>query len=112
MLKNGLVAVFVVIVDSQNYIYNNRYMNIYTATVIKTGNSVALRVPKQYADAAKLTPGDKVSLSLPVKQKEQDHAKIKRLIAKLQTLNAYDTIANPVSWQKDIRQDRSLPGRP
>lgn len=73
---------------------------------------LALRVPKQYADDAKLTPGDKVSLNLPVKQKEQDRAKIKRLIAKLQALDAYGSIANPVSWQKDMRQDRSLPGRP
>ncbi|MBW4062179.1 hypothetical protein HJC99_06425 [Candidatus Saccharibacteria bacterium] len=87
-------------------------MNTYTATVIKTGNSVALRVPKQYADAAKLSPGDKVSLNLPVKQKEQDRAKVKRLIAKLQALGAYGTIADPVEWQKDMRQDRVLPDRP
>jgi antitoxin component of MazEF toxin-antitoxin module len=86
-------------------------MNTYTATVIKTGNSVALRVPKQYADAAKLVPGDKVNLQLPSKQKEQDHAKIKRIVEKLQELHAYGNIENPAAWQREVRQDRPLPGR-
>lgn len=92
-------------------IYNVTTMNIYTATVIKTGNSVALRVPKQYADAAKLVPGDKVNLQLPSKQKEQDRAKIKRIVEKLQELHAYSSIENPSAWQREIRQDRPLPGR-
>jgi antitoxin component of MazEF toxin-antitoxin module len=86
-------------------------MNTYTATVIKTGNSVALRVPKQYAQDAKLTPGDKVRLPLPTKHKPQDHAKIKRLISKLQEMHAYQSIVDPVAWQQENRQDRSLPGR-
>jgi antitoxin component of MazEF toxin-antitoxin module len=86
-------------------------MNTYTATVIKTGNSIALRVPKQYADAAKLVPGDKVNLQLPSKQKEQDRAKIKRIVKKLQELRAYSSIENPSAWQHEIRQDRPLPGR-
>ncbi|HKU18645.1 MAG TPA: hypothetical protein VJP80_05205 [Candidatus Saccharimonadales bacterium] len=86
-------------------------MNTYTATVIKTGNSVALRVPKQYADAAKLVPGDKVNLQLPSKQKEQDHAKIKRIVEKLQELHAYGSIKDPAAWQREIRQDRPLQGR-
>jgi antitoxin component of MazEF toxin-antitoxin module len=86
-------------------------MNTYTATVIKTGNSVALRVPKQYADAAKLVPGDKVNLQLPSKQKDQDRDKIKRIVEKLQELRAYGSIENPVVWQREVRQDRPLPGR-
>jgi antitoxin component of MazEF toxin-antitoxin module len=86
-------------------------MNTYTATVIKTGNSVALRVPKQYADAAKLVPGDKVNLQLPSKQKKQDRAKITRIVEKLQELHAYSSIENPVAWQREIRQDRPLPDR-
>jgi antitoxin component of MazEF toxin-antitoxin module len=92
-------------------IYNVAIMNTYIATVIKTGNSVALRVPKQYADAAKLVPGDKVNLQLPRKQKEQDRAKIKRIVEKLQELRAYSSIENPAAWQRDIRQDRLLPDR-
>src|SRR5688572_16458746 len=92
-------------------IYNVTIMNTYTATVIKTGNSVALRVPKQYADTAKLVPGDKVNLQLPTKQKQQDRAKIKRIIEKLQELRGYSSIENPSAWQREIRQDRPLPGR-
>lgn len=86
-------------------------MNTYTATVIKTGNSVALRVPMKYAQDAHLTPGDKVLLPLPSKQKKQDRAKIARIIAKLQELHAYSGIKDPVAWQRDLRTDRKLPRR-
>lgn len=86
-------------------------MSTYTATVIKTGNSVALRVPKQYVLDAKLVPGEKVNLNLPTKQKQQDHGKIKRLITALQKLPAYSTIEDPLKWQREIRQDRPLPER-
>jgi antitoxin component of MazEF toxin-antitoxin module len=92
-------------------IYNVTIMNTYTATVIKTGNSVALRVPKQYADAAKLVPGDKVNLQLPSKQKQQDRAKVKRIVEKLQALHAYESMGDPTAWQREVRQDRPLPGR-
>jgi antitoxin component of MazEF toxin-antitoxin module len=86
-------------------------MNTYTATVIKTGNSIALRVPKQYAQDAKLVPGEKVLLNLPSKQKQQDYNKIKRLISALQKVPAFHTISDPVTWQREIRQDRALPNR-
>lgn len=86
-------------------------MNTYNATVIKTGNSIALRVPKEYATKAHLTPGDKVLLPLPSKKKEQDRAKIVRIIAKLQELHAYSDIKDPVAWQRELRVDRKLPGR-
>jgi antitoxin component of MazEF toxin-antitoxin module len=86
-------------------------MNTYKATVIKTGNSMALRVPKEYATEAQLTPGDKVLLPLPSKQKKQDRAKIARIVAKLKELNAYSEIKDPVAWQRELREDRKLPGR-
>jgi len=86
-------------------------MNTYTATVIKTGNSVALRVPKEYAVDARLALGDKVLLPLPSKKKKQDRAKIVRIVAKLQELHAYAAIENPVAWQHELREDRKLPGR-
>jgi antitoxin component of MazEF toxin-antitoxin module len=86
-------------------------MNTYTATVIKTGNSIALRVPKEYAMDAHLTPGDKVLLPLPSKQKKQDRAKIARIIAKLNELHAYGAIKDPIVWQRELRKDRALPGR-
>ena len=40
-------------------------MSKYIATVIKTGNSYALRVPKAYIDDAKLKLGEKVGLGEP-----------------------------------------------
>jgi len=86
-------------------------MGSYTATVIKTGNSLALRIPKEYAQEAHLVPGEKVTLPLPTKQKQQNRAKIKQLINKLQELHAYAAIADPVAWQREMRADRILPGR-
>lgn len=86
-------------------------MNKYTATVIKTGNSVALRVPKQYAQDANLSIGEKVDLQLPLRQKKQDSAKIQHLIRKLQDINAFSSIKDPSAWQREIRKDRPLPGR-
>jgi antitoxin component of MazEF toxin-antitoxin module len=87
-------------------------MNRYTATVIKTGNSLALRIPKQYADDAKLVPGDKVTLPLVTKQRVQDTAKLKEIMRELQAMNAFSSIKDPVAWQREMRSlDRPLPGR-
>ncbi len=83
----------------------------YTATVIQTGNSIALRVPKQYVLDADISPGDKVQLGLPTKQKAQNHEKIMQLIEKLQQLRAYSSISDPVAWQREIRRERKQPGR-
>lgn len=62
-------------------------MSNYTATVIKTGNSLALRIPKEYALEAHLILGEKVTLSLPTIQKLQNCAKIKQHINKLRELH-------------------------
>ena len=86
-------------------------MSIYTATVIKTGNSIALRVPKEYAQEAHLIPGEKVNLPLPTKQKQQNRAKIIQLITNLQEIHAYSRINDPLVWQQEIRTDRELPDR-
>jgi antitoxin component of MazEF toxin-antitoxin module len=86
-------------------------MSIYTVTVIKTGNSIALRVPKEYAQDAHLALGDKVLLPLPTIQKRQDRAKIERIVAKMQEISAYGSIKDPITWQKEVRKDRNLPGR-
>ena len=51
-------------------------MSNYTATVIKTGNSYALRVPKSYIENAGLKIGDKVDIKLPQKQNPNERAKI------------------------------------
>ena len=96
--------------------YNNVYiivvtMNNYTATVIKTGNSIALRVPKAYATSAKLSVGEKVLLPLPAKLRKQNRSKIEQIIGKLQSVNAYSTIDDPIRWQREQRADRQLPVR-
>lgn len=86
-------------------------MSDYVATVIKTGNSIALRVPKRYADDANLVPGEKVKLNLPKKYQEQDRLRIKRLFQKLKEAMAFNEITDPAAWQKQVRSDRPLTGR-
>jgi antitoxin component of MazEF toxin-antitoxin module len=86
-------------------------MSNYTATVIKTGNSYALRVPKAYIENAKLNLGDKADLALPQKHTPQDKAKIQALWKELQALKPFRGISDPVAWQREIRKDRPLPGR-
>lgn len=87
-------------------------MSNYTATVIKTGNSYALRVPKAYVEDAKLRLGDKAALALPRRALgTQNHAKIQKILAELQANRAFKDIKDPVAWQREIRKDRPLPGR-
>lgn len=86
-------------------------MNKYTSTVIKTGNSYALRVPKKYVEDGKLKLGQKADILLPVARPKQDRAKIQRLWKELQALKPFQSIDDPVAWQREIREDRPLPGR-
>ena len=86
-------------------------MSKYIVTVIKTGNSYALRVPKAYIEDAKLALGDKADLALPQLHKAQDREKIMQAIKELQALKPFKDIKDPVAWQREIRKDRPLPGR-
>ncbi len=86
-------------------------MSTYLVTVIRTGNSYALRVPKQYVEDAQLTLGQKALIGLPIAKPKQDRARIQELIRQLQEINSYSYIGNPVEWQRGIRKDRPLPGR-
>ncbi len=86
-------------------------MSKYTTTVIKTGNSYALRVPKSYIEDARLSLGDKADIPLPEKTLKQDPQAIKRAIRNLQQIHAFSDIKDPVAWQRKIRRDRLLPGR-
>ena len=86
-------------------------MNKYTTTVIKTGNSYALRVPKQYITDAKLELGQKAVIQLPTLEIKQDRKRIQSLLKQLQELGAYKDIKDPAAWQRKIRKDRPLPGR-
>lgn len=86
-------------------------MNKYTATVIRTGNSYALRVPKSYIDEGHLVLGDKTILPPAQKQKLQDSEYIQQLWKELRALKPFKGIKDPIAWQREIRKDRSLPGR-
>ena len=86
-------------------------MNKYTATVIKTGNSYALRVPKRYVEDAQLKSGQKTVIALPIPEPKQNRARIQAIIRKLQQMDVYKDIKDPVAWQREIRKDRPLPGR-
>ena len=86
-------------------------MSKYIATVIKTGNSYALRVPKGYIDDAQLELGEKAILTLPLRELKQDNKRIMSLVQELQELRGFQSIDDPAKWQKDLRQDRRLPGR-
>ena len=86
-------------------------MNRYVATLIKVGNSYALRVPKRYVDDANLTLGQKATISLPLPIVKQDRTKIQGILKQLNKTKAYSQITNPVDWQRKGRTDRSLPGR-
>ncbi len=87
-------------------------MSNYTATIIKTGNSYALRVPKSYIENARLELGQKVQIGAPVAlPKEYNPEAVKNAIRSLQAIGAFHTIKDPVAWQRDIRKDRPLPGR-
>jgi hypothetical protein len=87
-------------------------MSNYTATIIKTGNSYALRVPKSYIENAKLKLGQKVQISAPVTLAEDYNPEaVKRAVRNLQVIGAFRTIKDPVAWQREIRKDRPLPGR-
>ncbi len=93
------------------YVYTIVYMNKYTATVIKTGNSYALRVPKRYVEDAQLKSGQKTVIALPILEPKQNREKIQEVIRQLQEIGAYKDIKDPVAWQREIRKDRPLPGR-
>lgn len=87
-------------------------MSNYKATVIKTGNSYALRVPKAYADSNNFELGEKVELpNIKRVKKRQDRAGIQKAFKELQDLGAFRSIKDPVSWQREVRKDRPLPGR-
>jgi predicted nucleic acid-binding protein/antitoxin component of MazEF toxin-antitoxin module len=55
-------------------------MSNYVTTVIKTGNSYALRVPKKYIEDAQLELGQKATIQLPIPQPKQNRERIQALL--------------------------------
>ena len=50
--------------------------------------------------------------SVPAASEDERGKRIKAALQNLAELNAFADIVDPVAWQKQVRQDRSLPGRP
>lgn len=86
-------------------------MNSYITTVIKTGNSYALRVPKKYVEDAQLHLGQKATITLPLPTTRQDSAKIQKILKQLRKTNVFEYIQDPIVWQQELRKDRPLPDR-
>lgn len=86
-------------------------MSNYIATVIKTGNSYALRIPKKYVEDAQLELGQKATIQLPTPQPKQNYKRVQSLLQQLQDIGSYKDIKDPDTWQREIRKDRPLPGR-
>ncbi len=76
-----------------------------TVTVIKTGNSYALRVPKSYAERNNLRPGAKVIIQDP----QVSGGTLADLQASIKAsrkkdgIGVWDKITNPSDWQRDER---------
>ena len=49
--------------------------------------------------------------STPTSTKEERSKRIKSAFQDLVGLNTFSDVSDPVEWQKQIRRDRSLPGR-
>ncbi|MBI2589150.1 hypothetical protein HYW35_03030 [Candidatus Saccharibacteria bacterium] len=81
-------------------------MSKYTATVIKTGNSYALRVPKAYVDAKNLKLGQKVGLPNNPALRAGNVARAMQNLQKLaDDRGAMKSITDPVAWQRAIRDE-------
>ncbi len=90
------------------YVYTIVYiMATSTATVIKTGNSYALRVPKSYAERNNLRPGAKVILQDP----QISGGTLADLQASIKNsrnkggITVWDKITNPSEWQQAERDN-------
>lgn len=86
-------------------------MSDYIATVIKTGNSYALRVPKEYVDLKNLKLGQKVQLPENPAIKGFDKTAFSMALKELQALKPFKSIKDPAAWQREMRKSRPLPGR-
>lgn len=84
-------------------------MKTSTATVIKTGNSYALRVPKAYAERNNLRPGIKVILPDPQASGGTlaDLNAIIKVSSNKNKVTTWDKISDPSEWQRTQRDNWS-----
>ena len=75
------------------------------ATVIKSGNSYALRIPKVYADKNRLQLGNKIRLAPPLPLiRKTNHIELQKQLKEIQKLSIYKNIKDPVKWQREQRE--------
>ncbi len=95
-------------------------MRHYAAEFEATAENGLIRLPAEYPELANATLRVVVlSAELTQEQAEaaalaQRQAKRARLVAafdELRRVNPFRTIADPVAWQREQREDRDLPGR-
>ena len=86
-------------------------MSKYNATIIKTGNSYALRVPISYIKQNNLKLGQKTFISPPIKTVVQNRKAIELAFKQLNDVDAFGSISDPGKWQQSIREDRPMPER-
>jgi hypothetical protein len=84
-------------------------MSSYSATVIQTGGSFGLRLPKKYIDEHKLRLGEKVIIGSPQTATRSNAKRIIALFQSLNTIHAFQSIPDPIAWQRQQRRDRKLP---
>lgn len=81
-------------------------MSNYKGTVIKSGNSYALRVPKTYVNEAKLKLGQKVRLLDNPGLREGNVAAAMQKLQKLaDEQGSMKSITDPVAWQRAMRDE-------
>lgn len=76
-------------------------LSMVQATVTKSGNSYALRVPKRYIDDNHLKLGDTVTIEEPLTLQKKA---LGALVAHGKKQGKLKNIANPVAWQRKQRQ--------
>jgi antitoxin component of MazEF toxin-antitoxin module len=80
-------------------------MSKYFATVIKTGNSYALRIPKEYVDINDLHLGQKVKLPENLKVRQGNVADAVSGLQRLAEKGSMKSISDPVAWQRAMRDE-------
>ena len=90
-------------------------MRDHKAKVIKAGNSYALRISKQVAEDAQLQVGEVISLPILSKKKGYNANAFWKAASNLandkEKTPALNSIEDVIKWQREVRQDRALPGR-
>ena len=83
-----------------------------TATIIKIGNSLGVRLKHQLIEELDVKPGDVIEITVrrPIPQ-EPNGAKFAEAVRLAHEFGGITSIPDPVAWQREIRADKPLYGR-